>query len=1256
MTFRDILTEVIDWLQQDERISYRALKRQFHLDDDSLDDLKLELIEVKQVAVDHDRTMLVWTGDPPEQDRGTQRETESETRLQAVLPLIIDLLQREHRVPYRTLKYGFGLDDALLAEVCSDLRFRHVAHNEGGKGLVWTGESPPAPRTSEVSPSPSAPTDSPAVATPARPTLPSRDTPTGAPTDVAKASREDARTAVWPNEPVVMPELVRAPPDAERRQLTVMFCDLVGSTDLSGTLDPEDLREVVRAYQETAAKVIQRYEGHIAQYLGDGLLIYFGYPVAHEDDAQRAVHTGLGIVEAMSTLNERLKADHGVELAVRIGIHTGPVVVGEMGGGGRHENLALGETPNIAARLEGLAEPNTVVMSPATAHLVQQTFVLDELGPYELKGVTEPMVISRVMRPVDSEILSPTPRRFDALVGRDEEIGLLLRRWGQSKESLGQVILLSGEAGIGKSSLVDGLQNLVRQEGLNPFAFRCSPYHTNSTLYPIIDSMQRRLGWQSDETDEMRLTKLEQALEATDSVPHEAMPLLASLLSLTLPEEHDPSLTLSPQQQRQQTQDTLVSWLQAEAGRHPMLAVWEDLHWADPSTLEVLELILEQAPTLPMLHVLTFRPEFDPPWPTRSHMTPITLNRLESLQAEAVISRLARGKSLPAEVMQHIVAKTDGVPLYIEELTKMLLSSSLLCEGVDTYSLAGPLTAAGIPNSLQDSLMARLDQLDTAKEVAQLGSVLGREFTYEPLQTLTHLDQDDLQRGLARLVEAEILYQRGRPPRATYVFKHALIQDAAYQSLLRSTRQHLHQQVAQRLESEFPGEGKGQPELVAYHYTEGGQPELAVDYWYQAVEQALALSAYQEAINYCAEGLAQLKMSSEMPRDAHHELNFLMALHSALMATKGNATPELESICTRAYELSQQTGDPVQSYMALNRLRIFNTSGGDPKKGYELARQAFHAAQSQDNLEYQLHANFGVGNTSFHCGHFSDARCHLENALALYVPGQHSVVSNLQDPKVSSLAFLSITLWTLGYPEQAHHRLLEGVAWAQALAQPYNQAFALVFEAWLYCLSGESEKAQEAAKATIAHAAEHGYPHFESMGTIFLGIALAIQGATPAGAELISKGLDDFHSTGAHILTPFFHIRWAEVFGQLDQREEALSLLRETLATIESKGEHNAEAEAYRLQGVLLLTQDVNHNAHVAEVSFHRALTIARDQQAKSWELRSATSLARLWQCQGKRQDAYDLLAPVYDWFTEGFDTADLVDAKTLLDELEESR
>ena len=843
-----------------------------------------------------------------------------------------------------------------------------------------------------------------------------------------------------------VPAPARPAPEAERRQLTVLFCDLVSSTQLSGQLDPEDLRTVVRAYQEAAAEVIQSYAGHIAQYLGDGLLVYFGYPTAHEDDARRAVHTGLGIVQAIAALNTRLAAQYGVQLAVRLGIHTGPVVVGVMGGGGRHEHLALGETPNIAARLQGLAPANTVVISAVTARLVQGTFALEDLGTHALHGVAEPMAVSRVRD------LLATPSRDEEfltaavpfLVGREEESGLLRRRWEQSKAGLGQVVFISGEAGIGKSALVEALRAQVRAEGLPRIAFRCSPYHTNSALYPMITHIERLLQYAPDDSSATRLAKLEAGLRSYDLPLVEVVPLLAGLLSVPLPAERYAALTLTPQQQKQQTLDTLVAWLAAEAERQPVLVAWEDLHWADPTTLEVLGLVIEQAPTVPMLHVLTYRPAFSPPWPPRSHMTPLVLNRLERPQVEALITQRAGGKTLPAEVVQYIVAKTDGVPLYVEELTKMLLASPLLREETDRYVLTGPLRTVAIPDTLQDALMARLDQLKRAKEVAQLGAVLGREFAYELLQAIAPQDEDTLQAGLAQLVAAELLYQRGRPPRARYIFKHALIQDAAYASLLKRTRQQVHQQIAQVFAARFPALAETQPELVAHHYTAAGCAEQAVVYWQRAGQQASEHSAHVEAISHVTTGIELLKTLPATPEHTQHALTLYIALGAALQVTKGHAAPEVEHAYTQARALCQQVGETPELVPVLFGLWRYYIARPQFQTARDLGETLLRLAQPADDPALSAIAHYALGTTWLWLGALPAARTHLEAGIARYTPDQHhAMVFRIgQDPGVACRANAARTLWLLGYPEQALARLHDALALAHELSHPFSLAWA----------------------------------------------------------------------------------------------------------------------------------------------------------------------------------------------------------------------
>ena len=743
----------------------------------------------------------------------------------AVLARVIEILQREGRTSYRALKRQFALDDEYLADLKVELiEVKQLAVDQDGTMLVWTG---------------AAPTPSPQRATQDAPRTPTATLPTAPP-----------------------------PPEAERRQLTVLFCDLVDSTRLASQLDPEELRQVVQAYQATCAKVIARFEGHIAQYLGDGLLVYFGYPLAHEDDAQRAVRAGLGIIEAMGQLHTSLGPEREVHLAVRLGIHTGLVVVGDVGGGARQEQLALGETPNVAARLQGLAAPNTLVISAATFQLLGGFFACQPLGTPLLKGLAQPLAVYRVLYEsmARSRLEAASSTGWTPLVGREQEIGVLLERWAQVKDGLGQVVLLSGEAGIGKSRLVQVLTDQVAAEPrawLTPC--QCSPYHQHTALYPLIDLLERVvLRFDREESPQQKVGKLEGFLVQYGLPLAEAVPLCAALLSLPLPADYAP-VTVSPEQQKQQTLHALLTILLRIAAQQPVLFVMEDLHWVDPSTLELLSLLVDQGPTARILTLFTFRPDFSPPWTGRAHLTQLTVNRLPRRQAVEVIRQVAHGKVLPAEVVEQIVAKTDGVPLFVEELTKMVLESGLLQERDERYALTGPLPPLAIPATLHDSLMARLDRLAAVKALAQLGATLGREFSYALLRAVAPWDEGIVHQGLHQLVAAEFLYQRGVPPQATYTFKHALIQDVAYQSLLRSTRQQYHQRIAQALEAQFPETVETQPELVAQHYTAAGCHEQAVLYWQRAGQHASDRSANLEAISHLTTGIELL---TDPARDA----------------------------------------------------------------------------------------------------------------------------------------------------------------------------------------------------------------------------------------------------------------------------------------------------------------------------------------------------------------------------------------------------
>jgi TOMM system kinase/cyclase fusion protein len=1132
----------------------------------------------------------------------------------AVLDQVVALLRSRRRVSYRALKRQFALDDELLADLRAELRYAHYPIEEDhDQGLVWTGETAP----------------------------PSEHTP--------PPPRPETEHAPHAERPPAEPHT----PEAERRQLTVLFCDLVDSTALASRLDPEDLREVVRAYQATCAAVVQRFDGYIAQYLGDGLLMYFGYPQAHEDDAQRAVRAGLGMVEALGTFNVRLAHERGFRLAIRVGIHTGLVVVGEIGGGGRHEQLALGDTPNVAARIQGLATPDTVVISAATHRLVEGVFAQEDLGPHTLKGVATPMPVYHILGQ------RTTRSRFDVtgtaglipLVGREREVGLLLGRWAQVQDGMGQVVVLSGEAGIGKSRLIQEVQAQIAAHSHTHLECRGSPYTQNSPWSPVIELWQRVLEFERDESPQDRLRKLEGFLARYPVVVPDVVPFLASLLSLPVPEGYPP-LALAAARQRQQTLEAVLAVLLALAEQQPVLCIVEDLHWVDPSTLELLTRLIDQSATAKMFTLLTIRPEFRPPWTSRAHLTQLTLGRLPRPHVQQLVARVTGGKALPAEVLHPLVTQTDGVPLFVEELTKAVLESGILQEAQDHYELTGPLLPFAIPPTLHDSLMARLDRLVSAKGIAQLAATIGRQFPYELLQAVSQLDEATLQRELGRLVEAELVYQRGMGRQATYSFKHALIQEAAYQALLKPTRQQYHQAIARAVVERFPEIAQRQPEWVAQHYTEAGFHAQAIGYWQQAGQRANERSAHLEAISHLTKGLEVLTHLPDTPERIQHELTLQLAVGVPLLATRGFAAPEVERSYARARALCLQMGETPQLFSALSGLYGFYVARAEIQTARELAEQLLTLAQRQHDPAHLLKAHGVMAGSSTWLGAFAEARAHLEQEWALYDPRQHRTLTFLygEDPGVVCLSHMAWVLWFLGYPDQALARMHEALTLAGALSHPLSQARALFWAARLHQSRQEVQAAHERVEALMGLASEQGFPYRLANGTMLRGWALVAQGQDEAGMAQIHQGLADYRATGAaHGLSHHLALL-AEAYGTIGQPEEGLRALAEAQTAAHTSGERFYEAELYRLRGELLRQQTAP--LEEVETCFHQALDVARRQEAKALELRAAMSLSRLWQQQGKRAEARQLLAPVYSWFTEGFDTADLQEAKALLEEL----
>jgi class 3 adenylate cyclase/predicted ATPase len=1138
-----------------------------------------------------------------------------------ILDQVIALLKRQGRVSYGAMKRRFDLDDAYLEDLKGEILFAYPVVDEDGRGLVWTGDT--ASAQAVISP-------------PAQPTQP--------PADQERLFPQGAPLLITPRMP-----------DAARRQLTVMFCDVVDSTKLSAQLDPEEYREVLRAYQAACVGAIQRFDGYIAQHLGDGLLVYFSFPTAHEDDAQRAILAGLGMLDAMQTLNTRLEREYGLRLSIRVGIHTGLTVIGDIGAGQKHELLALGEAPNIAARIQSLAAPDTVAISANTSRLVEGYFMVEDLGRHMLKGVAEPLQVYRVLRHsgAQSRLDVAGTRGLTPLVGREQEVSLLLDRWRWVKEGQGQAVLLSGEAGIGKSRLVQVLKDQVISEPHTRLECRSSPHDQNSALYPIIDLLNRLLQWQHDPSPDEKLDSLAAALSQYRLPVQDTIPLLAPLLSLPLPEDRYPPLPSSPQRRRQKTLEVLLAMLLEPSASHPVLFILEDLHWTDPSTLELLELLMDQIPTVSFCALLTCRPTFQPTWSSRSYVTQVTLSRLAQPQVVRMAEHVAGGKRLPAEVLRQVVEKTDGVPLFVEEMTKAVLESGVLHDVHGHYELTGGASALAIPATLHDSLMARLDRLVTAKAVAQYAAVIGRQFSYALLHAVSQLDELTLQRELGRLVDAELLYQRGLPPQATYRFKHALIRDIAYESLLRSTRQGYHQRVAQVLEAQFPETVATQPELLAHHCTEAGLNTQAVRYWHQAGQHAIQRSAHAEAIAHLTQGLVVLKTLPHTPERARQELVLQTSLGPALMVVHGYAAEAVEHVYQRARELSQEVDDPTEHVRALMGLYVQFFVRANHEAVHALTGELLQLGQTVQDPLVLIQTYAHEGESLLFQGKYALARTHLEHAKSLYHPQQYTPSAYFfgHHPVVQTLGILPLVLWVLGYPERAVQQSDQALTFAQGLSHPFSLAFALSVKAQLHQLRREANIVQEQAETLVTVSTESGFPFRAAHGNMLLGWAMVERDAGQAGIAHIEEGLAAFQTTRARLQSAWWLGLRAEAYGKLGQLEEGLTVLAEALRAVDDTGEHFYEAELQRLRGEFLL-QRSSDNQREAETCFQHAMAIAQNQGAKAWELRTAMSLARLWEHQGKRQQARDLLAPVYQWFTEGFETVDLREAKALLDKL----
>jgi class 3 adenylate cyclase/predicted ATPase len=1029
---------------------------------------------------------------------------------------------------------------------------------------------------------------------------------------------------------------------AERRQLTVMFCDLVDSTALSARLDPEDLRDVVQAYQETCGAVIRRYGGHLASYLGDGLLVYFGYPVAHENDPERSVRVGLGIIEEMGGLNARFGGEGDIRLAARIGIHTGLVVAGEMGTEEHRDALAIvGETPNVAARLQGIAPPNAVVVSDATLRLIPGLFVSEDLGRYVLKGLSEPMAVHRVVEAREPRSRLEVAARLTPLVGREQDLALLLERWDRVRGGHGQTVLVCGEAGIGKSRLVQALRDGLASEPHIWLECRASPYHETSAFYPVIRLLRQVLELPSEAPAAEQIERLERGLALAGFALPEVMPLLAALLSIPC---SDAPPALSPEAQRREVLETLSRWLCSLAKQRPVVLVVEDLHWIDPSTLELLGMLIQQVHAAPVLLVPTFRPAFEPPWSAGPSATRLTVNPLTRPQVATMIESLTVGHTLPVAIVERVAEKTDGVPLFVEELTKSILESGQLSGGSKPDDLA-------IPATLQDSLMARLDRMGPAKETAQLAAVLGREFSYELIEAVSG-STAALRSSLARLTEAELLYERGTPAGVIYTFKHALIREAAYRSLLKRARQECHARIATVLETRFGDVVNGQHEVLARHHEEAANAEQAIAYWHRAGELATKRAAHVEAITHLTRGIDLVRTLKEGEGRNRREALLCVALGVPLQAVRGYADAEVERCYRRARELCDDR-ETALGFRALWGLFQLYNSRAEFETASEIAAQLLALATKacEPSLALLSHAVSGVAH--FWRGEPAAALRDAEETLAVYEPAAHGALSHLygQNPGVAARVYGGCALAQLGFPDQ-------GLAWIQAaLAQahecenPFDRAFALTFSAIFHIILGQRELTRCRAEEGLAVSAARGFPLWLGVARMLRAWALVEDPGDREPAREIRRGIMQQGATGNQAGGPIGMGLLADAYLKAGDVPRAREAVDAGLALAAHSSSHVWDAELHRLRGEIHLREDPPSKA-AAERCFEEACDAARNRGMKTSELRSMVSLARLRAERGKRREARAALALLYGWFTEGFSTPALLEAKALLEGL----
>ena len=1027
--------------------------------------------------------------------------------------------------------------------------------------------------------------------------------------------------------------------DAEFRQITVMFCDLVGSTQLSEKLDPEDLQKIIDSYRRECSTAIRRYGGEVARYLGDGVLAFFGWPYAHEDDAPRAVHAALEIVSVVTKISE------SVTLACRVGVCSGPVVVGEIRNSTASWSMdAVGETPNIAARLQTLAEPNTVLISESTRRLVSATFDLQGLGPQELKGITEPVRAYRVLaaKSAGSRFEAAHAGTLTPLVGRSSELRLLLDRWEKVKEGDGQVILLSGIPGVGKSRLLHELKSHVEEEQHILLHHQCSPYHNQSAFHPVIEQIEQAAHLIAREADADKITKLQAYLPRSTNSSIEPLLLIANLLSISTENQQHLS-ELTPQQIKNRTISTLVDLLLAFSVQRPTLCIFEDAHWLDASTLELLELMISRITHARVLLIVSSRPEFRPTWLAHANVSTHSLTRLSQAEVKTMIRDLLRGENMPQKLVDQIIEKADGVPLFIEELTSSTLSAPLR----ETLGHTEQPASLRVPETLSDALMERLDRAAPSRRVAQIAAVIGREFSDDLLSAAARIDEEDMQSALSLLEKADIIYRVGISPFVRFAFKHVLLRDAIYDSLLKSKRQQIHADIAAILVHDFPKLVENQPEVLALHYQEASNHQMAIRYWFESGQRALAHSANVEAIANFRKALQLLNALPETPERIKQEIDIQLALGIPLIAVRGYTAAETREAFSRARTLCLRLGDIPEYFQALFGLWGNHWMCGKNDEALRMADEFLSRSRALSDPVLLMVANRVMGSTLLTLGDFQSSANHFEETIRLSTGREERPLYNLYmvGPRAASLLLLSWDLWILGYPDQALSRVSEALALGKDLGHPYTVAFAHYMTSVVHLLRGDAAHALESAERSFEMSQEQRFSLYAILSRISRGRAIGEMGRLGEARVELTQGIDEARRNGVGFMLPMMDSWLADVHTKTGENEYALSFVERALTNIGDVTGRSWEAELHRQRAQILLALDPS-KLREAESHLQKSIEVARGQSAKSLELRATTNLAELWRTQGRPDEARALLEPICHWFNEGAETADLRQAR----------